>query len=374
MQHLDEGTIHAWLDGALGPEEAARAEAHAGECPQCAAAVAEARGFIAASSRILTALDNAPRRVIPAAAPRKRVDTFVWRIAATMLVVAAGTLVVVRNRGVDESSEARPANPGSSPATLTAAAPAQPATAGRTTAPTATDLSPQTTPTDAAAKASRQPAPVPVPALAPKASVGIADNRFSGAGVKGNQKVPAAENSSVMSSPAPAAPSQMSDLAAPDRAVEPETLREIARPRRIGASVTVYEIAGDTVILTESKALALSGVAVTGAAAPRQVAGQAMGKSAAESRRASPSAAAPDSQRPAAAVSPPTLPAAGVAAGSAAGVQVGSTIPTNVVTWSDPATGSTFTLTGRIPVARLEQIKTRIERERAAAAALKKNP
>jgi anti-sigma factor RsiW len=31
MQHPDEGTIHAWLDGALSPEEAARVEAHANE-------------------------------------------------------------------------------------------------------------------------------------------------------------------------------------------------------------------------------------------------------------------------------------------------------------------------------------------------------
>ncbi|HEX7596331.1 MAG TPA: zf-HC2 domain-containing protein, partial [Gemmatimonadaceae bacterium] len=69
MQHLDEGTIHSWLDGALGPEEAAQVEAHVKECSQCAAAVAEARGFIAASSRILTALDNAPHGVIPAVAP-----------------------------------------------------------------------------------------------------------------------------------------------------------------------------------------------------------------------------------------------------------------------------------------------------------------
>jgi len=97
MQHLDEGTIHSWLDGALSADEAARVEAHVKECPQCAAAVAEARGFIAASSRILTALDNAPRGVIPAAAPAKRVDPMVWRIAATVLVVAAGTLAVFRN-------------------------------------------------------------------------------------------------------------------------------------------------------------------------------------------------------------------------------------------------------------------------------------
>src|SRR5436190_3898220 len=99
MQHLDEGTIHSWLDGSLSADEAARVEAHVKECPQCASAVAEARGFIAASSRILTALDNAPRGVIPAAAPKRRIDPFVWRVAATVLVVAAGTLVVLRTSG-----------------------------------------------------------------------------------------------------------------------------------------------------------------------------------------------------------------------------------------------------------------------------------
>src|SRR5688500_13890190 len=105
MQHLDEGTIHSWLDGALSADEAARAEAHVADCPQCAAAVAEARGFIAASSRILTALDNAPRGVIPVTAPRKRVDPLVWRIAATVLVVAAGTLAVFRSSGYKAPAE-----------------------------------------------------------------------------------------------------------------------------------------------------------------------------------------------------------------------------------------------------------------------------
>ena len=99
MQHLDEGTIHSWLDGALTPDEAARAEAHVKDCQQCQAAVAEARGFIAASSRILTALDNAPRGVIPAATPSRRVQPWVWRVAATVLVVATGTFLVLNERG-----------------------------------------------------------------------------------------------------------------------------------------------------------------------------------------------------------------------------------------------------------------------------------
>jgi len=63
----------------------------------CAAAVAEARGFIAASSRILTALDHLPRGVVPAAPPVKWHNRAVWRAAAAVLVVAVGSLVVVRN-------------------------------------------------------------------------------------------------------------------------------------------------------------------------------------------------------------------------------------------------------------------------------------
>ena len=64
-QHLDEGTIHAWLDGALAPDESARVEAHANSCTECAALVAEARGLIAASSRILSSLDAVPAGVLP---------------------------------------------------------------------------------------------------------------------------------------------------------------------------------------------------------------------------------------------------------------------------------------------------------------------
>ena len=69
MQHLDEGTIHAWLDGQLPQDEAQQVEAHVAECRQCADSVAEARGLIAASSRILTALDNIPGEVVPKQAP-----------------------------------------------------------------------------------------------------------------------------------------------------------------------------------------------------------------------------------------------------------------------------------------------------------------
>ncbi len=110
MRHLDEGTIHAWLDGALSAEDERKAEAHAARCTQCASAVADARGFIAASSRILAALDNVPAGVIPkdyratpgaAAAPRTapRIPPWTLRVAASLVVVATGTLLVMTYGG-----------------------------------------------------------------------------------------------------------------------------------------------------------------------------------------------------------------------------------------------------------------------------------
>lgn len=65
MNHLDEGTIHAWLDGALDTAQSREVEAHVAACPACAASVAEARGLIAGASRILGALDEVPGGVIP---------------------------------------------------------------------------------------------------------------------------------------------------------------------------------------------------------------------------------------------------------------------------------------------------------------------
>ena len=65
MQHLEEGTIHAWLDGALPAEESAGVERHVAVCTECASLVAEARGMIAGASRIVSSLDIVPGGVIP---------------------------------------------------------------------------------------------------------------------------------------------------------------------------------------------------------------------------------------------------------------------------------------------------------------------
>lgn len=155
MQHPDEGTIHAWLDDQLSPEERARLEQHFDQCEQCAALVVEARGLVAGAARIVGALDGVRSGVIPAtkragsASPKS-----LWRalrftpvraaIAATLLLATA-TVFTVRQGG-QMADSARPA--GAMPAS--AAAPTLPMAAG----------------------AAPPPAPVAAMAAPPAASVG----------------------------------------------------------------------------------------------------------------------------------------------------------------------------------------------------------
>ena len=105
MQHLDEGTVHAWLDGELSETESAAATQHVAECAQCAELVAEARGLIAGASRVVAALDAGPVGVIPRAQPANGAGF--WRrltrspsrmaMAATILVAIGVTLTVRRS-------------------------------------------------------------------------------------------------------------------------------------------------------------------------------------------------------------------------------------------------------------------------------------
>lgn len=104
MKHPDEGMVHAWLDGALDDAEANELEAHVTSCTECAAMVAEARGLIAASSRIVSQLDGVPARVVPATpAPvdaAKRAPRAWWRssglAAAALLCITTATWIAVR--------------------------------------------------------------------------------------------------------------------------------------------------------------------------------------------------------------------------------------------------------------------------------------
>ena len=402
MQHPDEGTIHSWLDGALSAEEAARVEAHVKECPECAAAVAEARGFIAASSRILTALDNAPRGVIPAAAPKKRIDPIVWRIAATLLVVAGGTFVVLRNEGREAPIHAINDNVGVSGA-VTAAVPA----ASDSSMTNASSGGNKTEATRLRAKAA---APIKPPGNPPRAEAGgNAQNDFSGKALAkmgatdmsiANEN-PAATAAPSVAAPAAAPPSQAKppvalpgrltprsantadagasalraltpapagSVAALDAASERQTLKIVGTGRQIGARTTLYEVApGDTVTLTEIVSVQLDGIVVTGASTTR-TADQSAGVSAGsghEERRCAHSQRARLSGCVAIGVI-----GLGTNRSVRENVQVSNGVTT--ISWTDPVTRNMMKLSGRMSPVRLQQVKTKIEQERAAEAAKKK--
>ena len=414
MQHLDEGAIHSWLDGALSGDEAARVEAHVKECPQCAAAVAEARGFIAGASRILTALDNAPRGVIPVAAPKKRFDPLIWRVAATVLVVASASLLLFRDGGREAHNAITNVDTVSSTAASGAVAGVAPAAPdrdedGRTTTEPAPPIIIRGNPSRRPAIAGSQPGaratekstakvaaadtPTRVQTLA-GAAPGVAYSEKAPSGAP-QPNAPVGENKPVQRNDAAvgnipsssgyagavtatplAAASQVPSSTLKLRGVMSldatrDQLKVVGTPRTFGAKVTLYEVApGDTVTLREDLSLSLSAVVVTGAQTkePRQ----SVEKSAATERAKRADTAvvsAADSPRPAEALRSPVRAPSVAAPISRVDVAGGMT----TIIWVDATTGNTLRLSGRMPEGRLRQIKIRIEQERAAAAA-KQNP
>ncbi len=361
MQHLDEGTIHSWLDGALSAEDGARLEAHVAECPQCAAAVAEARGFIAASSRILTALDHVPRGVVPAPLPVRWYNRPAWRAAAAVLVVAVGSLVVFRPGGNNpqESSIietardtiAKPAPPIIVVAPHSATQEPKQKAMASTSPSTRSTLSSSvawpgksTAQADISAKSVRVAAPSNV-AARERARDEAVDTTI------GLSPAAAPQVAGVATvAPQAALLSRASGAAAISAAAEPQQLKVVGTPRMIGAKVTLYEVApGDTVTFIEASNVQLNPVVVTGSSAGEPQARRSAAKSGAAvpARAPSPSAAVPTLQ-----------------------VAVENGVTT--ISWADATTGNMLSLSGRMSAERLKEIKIRIERERASAAAKKK--
>jgi hypothetical protein len=121
-QHPEEGTLHAYIDGELSPAEASALELHVGACALCAAALAEARGFAAAASRVITTLDAAPASAAKPASPlagvaavpsRRAARPPIFRVpyarAAALLLLIGGTAFVVDRTGTFERGRSQQA-------------------------------------------------------------------------------------------------------------------------------------------------------------------------------------------------------------------------------------------------------------------------
>ena len=303
MQHLDEGTIHAWLDGALDAPERERVDRHLASCAECEALVAEARGFIAGASRILGALDEVPGGVVPrrpalpptradlaAAArpesvvtplagrrPRSWVTANAFRIAAAITVVAAGALAGRYGLYGDRASSARTdARMGSAPALETVATSGAAVTTTTDTAPVAIAETRQALAADVAARSDRQrPAPAPAPrTVGPpreeRAAVGrVAGDLASGAAT--NSAAPATGDGFTAKTAAPTAEGQIGAAAA---AIAPPAAPPPAANPAVADNALTRQRADEPTVAAERRTLA-AGQGGTGAASRERAAAAA---------------------------------------------------------------------------------------------------
>ena len=310
-EHPDEGTIHAWLDGALPAAEAAALERHVAACSACAAAVAEARGLVAAASRILGALDEVPAGVVPAAAPaapaveprpvvadpavtpiaagraarRSRRSWTGWpaRAAAAVALLAVGTWTVVERGGGTEEL----ARVGADAAALDAserAAPRGPAA-----------------PEAAASTASPDTAAVTEPSRA----MGGAAGTVAGRGASGRP----VDLAAGAPAEAPAA-----DTAAPPLArTSPPPARRVGAlpsPLVVRSAPPAVKVAADSPATADARAFAAGTAAVAGASVAERRAEPvaATGAPAAQQAASPPAAPAPPPPPPPAPVAAPPPP------------------------------------------------------------------
>lgn len=94
MQHADEGSLNAYLDGELTPAEVVELERHLSVCAPCRAKLAEVKSFFGEADELVTLLDHVPPGTKASATAPKAVRPRVLRPAtiawAASVVLAAG--------------------------------------------------------------------------------------------------------------------------------------------------------------------------------------------------------------------------------------------------------------------------------------------
>ncbi len=121
MSHLDEGQLHALLDGELDEAERKTVEAHLESCAECRREFAEARALMAGADELIAAVEL-PASTRPAAvAPRPKPPLFRWRSVAwaASVCLAVGLGYLARAADFQE----RYAQPASTPVADAAPAP-----------------------------------------------------------------------------------------------------------------------------------------------------------------------------------------------------------------------------------------------------------
>ena len=92
MSHVDDGTLHAYLDGELASVERARLEAHVAECGGCRTRLEEERALIARAGGLL-ALAQPPERAAPPLHQLRR-PRLAWRLRVPVAWAASVVLAL----------------------------------------------------------------------------------------------------------------------------------------------------------------------------------------------------------------------------------------------------------------------------------------
>jgi len=266
MSHVDDGTLHAYLDGELSPAEVQGVDAHLAQCPACRGRLDEERALITRAGELL-ALAAPPDRELPPfrAGDVKPLTRLWWKVrlplawAATVAIaLGIGTYL---GRGVEQVPQA-PTASDTQPLELRALqAPISSDTVqresraerrGAARTPRAAPAAPAP-----AARRETEMAATPAPPPAPQAAFVMVDGAL-------------VEKASPIS-----LDSARALLGADPLAVPGAPIRTIYRAREIGYSaVVIVEQALDSSTVIEvvngrRSPLALDAVVVTGAAAPR---------------------------------------------------------------------------------------------------------
>jgi putative zinc finger protein len=133
MSHVDEGTLHAYLDGELAPVERERVDTHLKGCTACQGRLAEERTLLERASRLL-GLATPPERAMPPLA-QLRQPPLTWRLRRPLAWAATVILAVGLGWFARGSMVQRRASDTGSPEMAPAATPSTRALARRSPAP-----------------------------------------------------------------------------------------------------------------------------------------------------------------------------------------------------------------------------------------------
>ena len=282
MSHVDDGTLHAYLDGELAPAEAQGVDAHFAQCPACRGRLEEERALITRAGELL-ALAAPPERELPPfrAGDVKPLQRLWWQVrlplawaATVVLALGIGSYLGSGSRAVTDRSVAEPLADRSREL-VTADTPAR-------QMPYRTAAEPRV------AKRAAAPPATPAPAAREEVDSRMRERKAQAAAIPGDSALSVAtpaptpqagvvifeDGGSLLKGSPISVDGARALLGADPFAVPGAPIRTIYQAREIGyAAVVIVEQALDSstvidVTSARSAPLALAEVAVTGAATP----------------------------------------------------------------------------------------------------------